>query len=72
MPLVDVECRQCGQVSEVLVRRDENLVCPECQSSHVERRIGIPSIGKGSSLPVTTGRCAPSLPPCGPGCCRIV
>lgn len=72
MPLVDVECQECGRVSEVLTRHEERLVCPECGSPKVDRRIGVPAIGRGQSLPVSRSSCPPSdMPPCGPGCCRL-
>lgn len=71
MPLVDIECRQCGRVSEVLVRHDEEPVCPACQSSKVVRRLGVPAIAKGKALPISGSACSRDLPPCGPGCCRL-
>lgn len=72
MPLVDVECKSCGQVSETLVRQMSEASCPQCGSHDIERKIGVPAIGRGGALPIQGSSCPPSnLPPCGPGCCRI-
>jgi putative FmdB family regulatory protein len=72
MPLVDVECPKCRRTSEVLTRNGEAIACPECGSLEVERKLGVPSIGRGGSLPLTRSSCPPpSAPPCGPGCCRL-
>jgi putative FmdB family regulatory protein len=72
MPLVDVVCGKCGEASELLVRLGEDdFVCPACGSKEVEKQIGAPAIGRSGSLPVSSASCPPSLPPCGPGCCRL-
>ncbi|MBY0587375.1 zinc ribbon domain-containing protein [bacterium] len=70
MPLVDVVCSKCGDTSELLVRIGEELVCPSCGSSDVEKQLGAPSIGRAGSLSMTSSR-PESLPPCRPGCCRL-
>lgn len=71
MPLVDVVCSKCGETSELLVQRGDDLVCPTCGSKEVEKQLGAPSIGRTGSLPVRSTSCPPKLPPCGPGCCRL-
>ena len=71
MPLVDVECEKCGKVSELLLQNSEKPACPECGTTKVVRRLGVPAIGKsGSSSSLPMG-CPTDLPPCRPGCCRI-
>jgi putative FmdB family regulatory protein len=71
MPLVDVECQECGKTSELLVRSGDQLLCPSCGSQRVEKQLGAPSIGRSNGLPVASMNPSSSLPPCRPGCCRI-
>lgn len=58
MPLYDYLCRQCGATFEKLRRMqdaDEDLTCPRCESSNVERMLSTFSSG-GCGSGSTTGR----------------
>ncbi len=70
MPLYEYLCHDCEESFETLVQTGEEVECPSCHSSHLERLLSVPGAPKvqDSSLPMT---CNPNLPPCGPGCCRI-
>ncbi len=63
MPIFEVECASCGQVSEVLVTgRQWPLPCPQCGSTDTRKLI--------SATSSLTGRSPQGLP--GPGdtaCC---
>ena len=39
MPLFAYRCLDCDAHTEVLVRNDETVVCPECGSERIERQL---------------------------------
>ena len=63
MPIYDVLCGECGQVSEVLVMNDRApMTCPNCGSEKTEKQMSAPS--------TLTGRTGRDLPgPGDHGCC---
>jgi len=73
MPIYDFRCRECGKVSEILVRSaaDQAVRCPDCGSQSMERLISASYMIKmGASAPGTTccgrtERC--EMPPCSNG-----
>jgi putative FmdB family regulatory protein len=69
MPLYEYACRRCDHTFEELVLNGEQVACPECRTTQVERLLSVPAKPRteGSSLPLS---CDPKLPPCGTGCCR--
>jgi putative FmdB family regulatory protein len=71
MPLYEYSCQKCQHSFEALVFDGEEVQCPECQATRVERLLSVPAKPRSDSgaLPM---RCDPSLPPCGaPGCRRM-
>ena len=69
MPIYDFKCRDCGKVSEILLRGIEQAVCcPDCGSDNMERLISASYMIKmGSHVSGTTccgkdERC--ETPPC--------
>jgi len=73
MPLYEYTCRTCEKDFEVLVTsRDEDEVrCPECEGTELDRRFGLPARGRvvGNS---TATNCQGDGPPCGaPWCTRV-
>ena len=71
MPLYEYSCRKCDHTFEALVFNGEEVECPECHTTRVERQLSLPAkpLAEGASLPM---RCDPSGPPCGaPGCRRM-
>jgi putative FmdB family regulatory protein len=74
MPLYEYACRECSHTFETLVRNDrdeKDLACPKCESSRLDRQLGLPAkpvaaVG-GQSLPTA---CNSSGPPCGAPWCR--
>lgn len=71
MPLFEYRCEPCHQDFEVLVRNREQVTCPECGSKDVQKLLSAPSSpNMGAGLPISSG-CNPTLPPCGPGCCKL-
>jgi putative FmdB family regulatory protein len=71
MPLYEYSCRNCQHPFEALVFDGEEVECPECHGTRVERLLSVPAKppSEAASLPM---RCDPSLPPCGaPGCRRM-
>lgn len=69
MPLYEFLCRNCQCQFEALVRHDEQAECPQCSSRETQRKLSLPGIPLVASG--TASSCAPELPPCGPGCCRL-
>ena len=40
MPIFDFKCRNCGKVSEIIIRKaDEEVTCPECGNRKMEKLI---------------------------------
>ena len=70
MPLYHYVCEKCEHDFEELVFGEEEVECPKCHSSKLERQLpllGMPQVK--DSFPSSCGD--PSLPPCGaPGCRR--
>ena len=71
MPIYEYMCRDCGQVSEFLVKTmlgSENLCCPHCSSRNMEKLLSAPSLLKeniavqGHTRCGRTERC--EAPPC--------
>ena len=78
MPIYDFQCRQCGKVSELLLRGAGGLAarCPDCGSEDLEKLVSASYVIKttaqaqGSTCCGRTERC--ETPPCssGEGCHR--
>lgn len=63
MPIYDYRCDNCGKVYDVFHKVkevEEDVVCPECESTKHTRLLSAPSISMGSGS---------DLPPCGDGSC---
>ncbi|MBI5116576.1 zinc ribbon domain-containing protein [Candidatus Poribacteria bacterium] len=65
MPIYEFSCRECGRISEVLIRTnlsEETPACPVCSSKNLERLISLPNVPKEQTV---------SAPRCGQGhtCC---
>lgn len=73
MPIYEYACQACGEEFELLVRSDEKLVCPGCESEKLEKLMSAPAAhtgGKGQSLPIAShepGGCG--RPQCGTNGC---
>jgi putative FmdB family regulatory protein len=73
MPLYDFKCHECGRVSEILLSNadTQDVLCPECGSSNLEKLISSSYMIKtASEAPGTTccgraDRC--DTPPCSTG-----
>lgn len=74
MPTFEFRCDRCRVDFELLLRRDEQAVCPSCGSTRVEKLISAAAGHAGSrssSLPIASS-CPPAdAPPCNPFCCRL-
>ena len=70
MPLYEYACRKCEHTFEALVFNGEQVDCPQCHSTKLERLLSVPAKPRAESrsLPMN---CDPKLPPCGPSCCRL-
>ena len=79
MPIYEYVCRDCGQLSEILVKamsRGEKKSCPHCGSGNTEKLLSAPRLLKenntmpGHTCCGRTERC--EAPPCSTdkGCLR--
>lgn len=69
MPMYEYACQKCEHTFEALVYDGDQVECPKCQSTRLERLLSVPGVGRAtSSLPVSCGD--PSLPPCGAPWCQ--
>lgn len=48
MPIFDYKCEGCGHAFEELVRGDEVILCPKCDTEKVTRQISGFAVGGGS------------------------
>ena len=39
MPIFDYRCNNCGKEFEKLVRKEEDKICPECQSVDLTKQL---------------------------------
>jgi putative FmdB family regulatory protein len=72
VPIYDFKCRECGRVSEVLIRDVSKTVrCPSCHSENMERLVSASYMVKadarapGSTCCGRAERC--DTPPCATG-----
>lgn len=42
MPIYEYDCDVCGEDFELLILRDDQPVCPACESTEVTRRLSLP------------------------------
>jgi putative FmdB family regulatory protein len=71
MPLYEYVCRECDHNFEALVfGADDETTCPKCEGHKVEKHFSVPARPRSEATALPMG-CDSSLPPCGPGCCRL-
>ncbi len=81
MPIFEYRCKKCNEIFEVLVRKDEKIVCPSCKSKRLEKLISTfnASAEKTSRRRNRSGSCAEgccagnsskNVGCCGGCCCR--
>jgi putative FmdB family regulatory protein len=70
MPLYEYSCQGCGRLLELLVRVDEEPVCPHCQGTKLTKLVSVVAghVANGSGKdPGPAGGCG--RPQCGMGGC---
>ena len=73
MPIYDFKCRDCGNVSEILVRNadGQGIRCPDCSSENIEKLVSasymirMDAPAPGSTCCGRSERC--ETPPCSTG-----
>jgi putative FmdB family regulatory protein len=73
MPIYEYACEDCGREFETLVRSGTVPVCPQCQSTHLHKRLSVFATATSASsaaqdLPGPCGTCGH---PDGPGSCSL-
>ena len=76
MPVYEYVCKSCSNAFEELVRGDERVACPECESPKVEKRFSTfaTSNDQGSRAPAAMHEmpgCGTCGDPRGPGACQL-
>jgi putative FmdB family regulatory protein len=71
MPLYEYACHTCEHTFEALVFDGDKVECPSCHGDKLERQWSVPAQPRSTTSSLAMGGCAPDLPPCGPGCCRL-
>lgn len=66
MPIYDYRCSGCGAHFEQLVRGEQQVICPHCSGTELERLISLPARPSAGSRQPDYSRLGP--PPTG-GCC---
>ncbi|MCD6214948.1 MAG: zinc ribbon domain-containing protein [Candidatus Desulfofervidus sp.] len=66
MPIYEYICQDCGNQFECLVRKGEEIVCPNCQGKHLKRLVSACgfSFGKGSTKSNTSTKSTSSCTSC--------
>lgn len=41
MPIYEYACQECGNQFELLVRSDTVPACPQCQTTHLEKKLSV-------------------------------
>ncbi len=70
MPIYEYHCEQCECEFEVLImRRDENVECPQCHGKRLQKLISAHAVGSGApDTACGSAPCSPT-PMCGAGAC---
>jgi putative FmdB family regulatory protein len=75
MPLYEYQCSHCRAEFELLVRGQEELACPHCQSPKLTKLLSVPAAHSTSAAELPVCRPSPAggcgLPQCGMGMCGM-
>lgn len=78
MPVYEYVCQSCAHPFEELVRADERVRCPECESPQVEKRFSTFATasaqreeGSSRASAMPPGACGSCGDPRGPGSCAM-
>ena len=74
MPILEYRCKDCYHQFEAIVLGSHVPVCPECQSTQLDRQLSVFAVGKqrdkvGAAAPM--GACGACGDPRGPGACTM-
>jgi putative FmdB family regulatory protein len=77
VPIYEYQCQKCDTEFELLIRGEQQAVCPSCGNAKLQKLLSIPAASSGSSsceLPVhntatSGGNCG--LPACQGGRCQF-
>jgi putative FmdB family regulatory protein len=74
MPVYEYVCQSCSNAFEELVRGDERVACPECESQRVEKRFSTFATSGSecaAAAQPSPGGCGTCGDPRGPGACAV-
>lgn len=73
MPIFEYACHDCGREFEALVRAGSTPACPQCRSTHLDKRLSVFATAAAGSdpAPVMAGPCGTCGHPDGPGSCAV-
>jgi putative FmdB family regulatory protein len=60
MPIYEYACQDCGKEFELLVRSDTVPACPQCHTTHLEKKLSVfaTSATESQAAQVGAGPCA--------------
>jgi len=74
MPIFDYHCEDCGSTYEIFHKvreKTEDILCPNCGSTHSKKQISAPSIATGGSPSSDGGSQSFGSCGCGSGACGL-
>ena len=74
MPIYEYKCKQCGLVSEVLIKGSQDKPVCKCGSDDMEKLISSFAVSEGhagSQTGCSDGSCAINRSPCTSGMCGL-
>ena len=75
MPIYEYACQDCAREFETLVRSDTVPECPQCHSTHLEKRLSVFATATVAAAPASMqampGPCGSCGHPDGPGSCAL-
>ncbi|MGD2142890.1 MAG: zinc ribbon domain-containing protein [Anaerolineae bacterium] len=72
MPIYEYRCQDCGRTFEALVRGNDAVTCPHCDSSSLGKLLSIPFVSSGRTTRPAGRTCCGreercDTPPCSSG-----
>lgn len=72
MPIYEYQCNICKEEFELLVNSDTEIICKDCGSSDLHKKLSLFGISAGKAEPSCSSACGGGIEQgtCGSGMCR--
>jgi putative FmdB family regulatory protein len=73
MPIFEYVCRECSKQFEMLVRGDNKVSCPSCDSEELDKQLSVfsPGMPAKAARELPQAACGTCGDPRGPGACSL-